>query len=72
LVAEFIRKKRRQKKVSQQEIAALLARPQSYVARIESGEKRVELSEIILILDAIAVPLSELEEVLRRELARKS
>ncbi|KIT15579.1 helix-turn-helix domain-containing protein [Jannaschia aquimarina] len=39
--------------MTQAELAGLLGRPQSYVAKIETGERRVEVVEFILMARAV-------------------
>ena len=43
----------------QEELAMKLKRPQSYVSKYESGERRLDLVEIMEICDAIGVPLTK-------------
>ena len=42
----------------QEELAELLGVPQSFVSKCESGERRVDLSELRAICAALNVPLS--------------
>lgn len=41
--------------VTQQELSALLGRPQSYVSKYESGERRVDFVEVLEICEALEV-----------------
>lgn len=41
--------------VTQQELSALLNRPQSYVSKYESGERRVDFIEVLEICEALCV-----------------
>lgn len=41
--------------ITQQELAALLDRPQSYVSKYESGERRLDFIEVLDICDALEV-----------------
>ena len=41
--------------VTQQELSALLGRPQSYVSKYESGERRVDFIEVLEICDALGI-----------------
>lgn len=42
--------------LTQQELAALLTKPQSYVSKYESGERRLDFIEVLDICDALEVP----------------
>lgn len=46
--------------LSQVELAARLHRPQSYVSKYESGERRLDLIEFIEVAEAIGVGVVEL------------
>ena len=53
----------------QQEVARRLRRPQSYVAKYENGERRLDVVEFVLIARTIgADPLRLLKDVLRRDI----
>jgi transcriptional regulator with XRE-family HTH domain len=41
--------------LTQQEIASRLAKPQSFVSKYESGERRLDVVEFILVCEAIGV-----------------
>ncbi len=43
--------------MTQQELAALLAKPQSYVSKYESGERRLDFIEVLDICDVLQVPV---------------
>jgi transcriptional regulator with XRE-family HTH domain len=46
---------RKSKKVSQAELAKLLNRPQSFVSKYESGERRLDIIETLLIVRALGI-----------------
>lgn len=48
-----MRKKRIEAKLTQKTLAARLERPQSFVAKYEGGERRLDLLEFIDVADAI-------------------
>ena len=53
--------------MTQADLAGRLGRPQSYVAKIETGERRVEVVEFILIARAMGrAPGEMVEEVARK------
>ena len=56
---ELLRTVRQQKGLRQTDLAAKLGRPQSYVSKYESGERRIDLVEVWEICAAIGVPLDE-------------
>jgi transcriptional regulator with XRE-family HTH domain len=65
-----LRRARQGRGVQQSELAARLGRPQSYVSKIETGERRLDLVELLDICRALDVPLeaivpAELQEALR-------
>ena len=49
--------------LTQQELAARLSRPQSFVAKYEGGERRIEVTEFIAICRAIP---TDFVEILRK------
>lgn len=54
LLAELT-KVRKQANVTQQELAKLLKKPQSYVSKYESAERRIDIIELIDICEALNV-----------------
>ncbi len=57
---------RRKAKLSQTEVAARLGKPQSYVAKYEGGERRLDVVEFIAVCDALAVdPLRIIRALVR-------
>ena len=59
IIAAMIRKLRRDREVSQAEIAQILNLPQTVVSRIELSRRRVTLTELRLICEHLQVPLLE-------------
>ena len=59
IIAGMIRKLRRDREVSQAEIAQILHLPQTVVSRIELGQRRVTLTELRLICEHLKMPLVE-------------
>jgi len=51
---------RQQSGLTQQELAARLGRSQSFVAKIELGERRVEVVELVEIARILDVPTADL------------
>lgn len=48
-----LREMREQKKVTQADLAKLLRQPQSYVAKIEAGERRLDVLEFVYYVKAL-------------------
>lgn len=66
----MLRDARKKKKITQAEIAERLAKPQSYVAKYEIGERRLDLIELIAVLEILdikaAVFVSNLQRAMRK------
>jgi transcriptional regulator with XRE-family HTH domain len=59
---------RQNAKMTQTELAAALRKPQSFVAKIETGERRVDVIEFLTIAAAIGQDAVKLLSQLKREL----
>jgi transcriptional regulator with XRE-family HTH domain len=57
-----LRDVRNEASLTQTELAVLLDRPQSYVSKYESGERRLDLPEIELICRAVGIELAKFVE----------
>ena len=67
LLTELLRDARRKVHVTQQELADRLGKPQSFVAKYERGERRLDVIEFIKIAHAIGQePLTMFKRVLRK------
>ncbi len=55
---EILKKLRAQKEVTQLQLAELLGRPQSFVSKYESGERRLDVLEFIQVCNALDEPPS--------------
>ncbi|NYR11317.1 helix-turn-helix transcriptional regulator [Pseudoalteromonas sp. MIP2626] len=60
LYHKLFKKIRLSKKITQLQLAELLGRPQSFVSKYESGERKIELSEFFLICNALDEAPTEL------------
>ncbi len=49
----------------QTDVATRLGKPQSHIAKIESGERRVDLIEVLLFCEAVSLDPHELIEKIR-------
>jgi transcriptional regulator with XRE-family HTH domain len=50
---------RRSKGLTQMDLAGCLKKPQSFVSKYESGERRLDFLELLAICDALGVSLQE-------------
>ena len=55
---EILKKLRAKKEVTQLQLADLLGRPQSFVSKYESGERRLDVLEFIQVCNALGEPPS--------------
>lgn len=59
LLASMVRDARKKQGVTMRELAERLDRPHTVIAKIESGERRVDLVELEAICDALGISLVE-------------
>ena len=68
ILLNLLRKLRKDRKLSQKEIAKRIKKPQSFVSKYESGERRLDILELHAVCKAIGISLpdfvSELEKLL--------
>ena len=64
--------KRKAAGMTQVDVARRLDRPQSYVAKYERGERRIDVIELLEISDAIGFDPSEVVLELRQQMRRPS
>ena len=55
----LLREVRQQGDLTQLQLAEMLGKPQSYVSKYESGERRLDLPEIEIICQAVDVELTD-------------
>ncbi len=65
----MLRDERRKRGVTQSQLAERLGRPQSYVAKIEKGERRLDLIEFLGVAKALGVSSSRFVKRLESELS---
>ena len=64
---DTLRAARAKAELTQQELADRLGKPQSFVAKYEKGERRIDVVEFVVLADAIGVePLSLFRTFLKR------
>jgi transcriptional regulator with XRE-family HTH domain len=68
IVTELLYRLRINSGLTQQELAAKLNNPQSYVSKIETGERRIDLIELREICKALNSNLVEFTTMLEKEL----
>ena len=59
LLTQLLRQLRTQAGLRQKELADMLGKPQSYVSKYESGERRLDVVELRQICQALGVTLPE-------------
>ena len=63
---------RKEKEVTQTALAGRLGRLQTWVAKVEAGDRRIDAVELIAILDALKVDIVDFFSRLRRELLKSA
>jgi len=71
-VARLLRRYRQEAGIKQEDVAGSLRKPQSYVSKVESGERRVDLVELIQLLRLYRRSLVEFETELKRFIGAES
>jgi len=67
IVGECLAAARVRATVTQRELAARLGKPQSFVSAYENGQRRIDVSEFLTIVDALkADPSVVLDEIIER------
>ena len=57
LLGQYIRDTRTSVGMTQSMLASVLEKPQSYIAKIEAGERRIDVIEFIQILDVMGISI---------------
>ncbi|MBI3054031.1 MAG: helix-turn-helix transcriptional regulator [Betaproteobacteria bacterium] len=58
------------KNLSQTEVAARLGRPQSYVSKYETGERRLDFAETVFVCDALGIGIEKFAATVSSKLAK--
>lgn len=66
LVKSALVEQRKAVGMTQTEVAEKLGRPQSYIAKVEGGERRVDVIELLELADVIRLDLHALIDALRK------
>jgi len=73
LVGESLATVRKRAGITQQELAKRLRKPQSFVSSFESGQRRIDLLEFFLIVEALgADPRKTFSDIATRRRARRN
>jgi len=68
----LLRRLRQKSKLRQVDVAHRLGKPQSFVAKYEAGERRLDIIDTREICAALGVSLAEFATLLERELSKKA
>jgi hypothetical protein len=68
VIQSLLRRIRREADLHQVDLAERLGKPQSYVSKYESGERRLDLSEVRRICAAVGITLTSFTDRLEKEL----
>jgi transcriptional regulator with XRE-family HTH domain len=71
LFTELLVTVRKEQGVTQTALAEHLGRLQTWVAKVEAGDRRIDAVELIAVLDALKFDLTEFFTRLRRQLRKK-
>ncbi len=67
---ELLKELRLAKEITQIQLADRLGLPQSYVSKYETGERRLDFVETVLVCDALGVSVDEFARVFSNKLAK--
>ncbi|NPE59174.1 helix-turn-helix transcriptional regulator [Dickeya dadantii] len=68
LVIKTLREARIRRGISQQKLADALGRPQSFIAKVENGERRLDVVEFAWLAHLLSVdPAAVLEKIITRK-----
>lgn len=72
ILQKLLRTIRKELGLSQQELAARLDKPQSFVSKYESGERRLDILEIFQICRTVGMPFAVFAQRLEDQLVEKN
>ncbi|MBI3849994.1 MAG: helix-turn-helix transcriptional regulator [Verrucomicrobia bacterium] len=67
---EFLKETRVAKNLTQADVAASLGLPQSYVSKYESGERRLDFVETVLVCEALGMRIEDFAAAYSGKLAK--
>nr|WP_309381375.1 helix-turn-helix transcriptional regulator [Cerasicoccus frondis] len=53
ILCEMLRSARQQRKLTQTQLAERLGKPQSFIAKVERGERRLDVVEFVKVIESI-------------------
>lgn len=65
---DLLKELRMRKKITQTDLAARLGQPQSYVSKYETGERRLDFLETVLVCEAIGIGIGKFAEAFSKKL----
>jgi len=68
ILLRILRSKRQQKRISQEDMAKKLGAPQSFISKIESGERRIDVIELFRYCEAIGIENIQFIKELNKEI----
>ena len=68
----LLRSVRKETNLRQEDVAKLLERPQSFVSKYESGERRLDVLELLDVCEALGLPLTEFIQKLESKLQKQT
>ena len=71
VVGDLLRRVRKESQLTQTELARRLGRPQSYVSKYETGERRLDVVELRLVCRALSISLQTFCRKLEARLSRR-
>ena len=67
---ELLKETRSAKNLTQADVAKILSLPQSYVSKYESGERRLDFVETVLVCEALGMRIDDFAAAYSTKLAR--
>ena len=68
ILLRILRSKRQQKRISQKDLAKKLGVPQSFISKIESGERRIDVIDLFRYCDVLNIELVQFIKELIKEI----
>lgn len=72
LLRQLLRDRRKKAGLTQAEVADRLDEPQSYISKVESGERRLDLVQLHSFCEAMGIALRDIVDEYIRQTGRKS
>ncbi len=68
----LLRSVRKEAKLRQEDVAEILERPQSFVSKYESGERRLDVLELLDVCESLGMSLTEFAKELESKLRSRT